>query len=372
MIELQSVWGWQPALYLFLGGMGAGAFVMTAILYLRNGAKLRRTLALTTWIAVACLVVGLLCLITELTNPLRGMLLWQSFSNMGSWMTIGAWILVATLVVFGLFALLITPVVDRWASKRWQGFSAGAPKVLRVLAVAGIVLGVGVAAYTGILLMSAPGVPLWNTLLLPCLFTVSGLDTGVALVELVAAGCARREPMAGRDHRLMAIFVVVLVLVESVVLAVFLGGALGAGDPLVPDAAGVVTLSASLLTSGVLAPWFWGLVVVCGLAAPLLASVISLAMTAKASENAPVAEVSAAVFAQGDEVAEAIQAEVDPAALEQAVQKERRSEAIVCIGAAGALIGGCALRFLVVMAGLHADPVAGTVGDLFADLLSRL
>ena len=35
MIELQSVWGWQPALYLFLGGMGAGAFVVAAVLYLR-------------------------------------------------------------------------------------------------------------------------------------------------------------------------------------------------------------------------------------------------------------------------------------------------------------------------------------------------
>ena len=39
MIELQSVWGWQPALYLFLGGMGAGAFVVAAVLYLRCGSK---------------------------------------------------------------------------------------------------------------------------------------------------------------------------------------------------------------------------------------------------------------------------------------------------------------------------------------------
>ena len=33
-MELQTIWSWQPALYLFLGGMGAGAFVMAAVLFL--------------------------------------------------------------------------------------------------------------------------------------------------------------------------------------------------------------------------------------------------------------------------------------------------------------------------------------------------
>ena len=159
---------------------------------------------------------------------------------------------------------------------------------------------------------------------------------------------------------------------ESVVLAALLGAALGAGDPLVPDAAGVATLSASLLTSGVLAPWFWGLVVVCGLAAPLLASVISLAMAAKGAQDAPAAEVSAVLATDGEGAVEAIQVEDGSADLGPAAPEGHRNEAIVCVGAVGALIGGCALRFLVVMAGLHADPVAGTVGDIFADLLSRL
>lgn len=338
MIELQSVWGWQPALYLFLGGMGAGAFVMAAILYLRRGDKLARTVAVSAWLAVFALVAGLLCLLTELTNPLRGMLLWQSFSNMGSWMTIGAWILVATLVVFGLFAVLVTGPVHRWLENHWAGLAKASPKILRVLAVCGIVLGICVAAYTGILLMSAPGVPFWNTLLLPCLFTVSGLDTGVALVELVAAAQARKEPMEPKDHRLMATFVVALVLLEVVALAALLGSALSAGDPNVSDSSGVAHLSAGLLVTGQLAPWFWGLVVVCGLAAPLVASLLALLRKSGAD---------------GEEV-------------------HRRGEGVICVGAIGALVGGCALRFLMVMVGLHADPVAGTMANLFQQLLGRL
>lgn len=363
MLELQSVWGWQPALYLFLGGMGAGAFAMASILYLREGVRLRRTVAASAWLAIACLVLGLLCLLTELTNPLRGMLLWQSFSNMGSWMSIGAWILVAALVVFGLFAVLITRPVDAWLTNRWPGFADFCHKLRNVLAVCGILLGLGVAAYTGILLMSAPGVPLWNTWLLPCLFTISGLDTGVALVELVAAALARKEPMAHRDHRLMALLVVVLVVAELAVLALFLGGALSENSHAPTDAASVAALSAGLIVSGPLAYQFWGLVVACGLALPLACAIASLVRKSPHASTAKgVNEDGTAP--EGGSVVENAAADSAPEPI--------RIKVLTCVGAVGALIGGCALRFLVVMVGLHADPVAGTIAGIFQDLLGRL
>ena len=34
MVELQTTWGWLPAIYLFLGGLGAGAFLTVSILRL--------------------------------------------------------------------------------------------------------------------------------------------------------------------------------------------------------------------------------------------------------------------------------------------------------------------------------------------------
>lgn len=42
---LQTMWGWQPALYLFLGGMGAGAFIMAAVLFLIDRARHRLIVA---------------------------------------------------------------------------------------------------------------------------------------------------------------------------------------------------------------------------------------------------------------------------------------------------------------------------------------
>ena len=78
MEGLQDIWGWQPALYLFLGGMGAGAFIAAMVVYFREGDKARSTVFASLVAAVVCLAVGLLLLLSELITPLRGMMMWQS------------------------------------------------------------------------------------------------------------------------------------------------------------------------------------------------------------------------------------------------------------------------------------------------------
>lgn len=324
MAELQSVWGWQPALYLFLGGMGAGAFIMTAVLYFYDRRSNEKTIFIASWAATASLVVGLLLLLSELTNPLRGMLLWQSFSNGSSWMTFGAWAVFAAVIVFGLMALLSTKKLVAAIAKKRKGFAKAQRRIRSVLAVLGVVLGFVVAVYTGVLLMSAPGVPLWNTLLLPCLFTVSALDTGVALVEIIAVALGRKQPnsqQSHKAHKLLKKCVIVLVLLELVVLFVFLNVMLGGGFDNAEIAA-TGAASANLLMWGTLAPYFWGLVVACGLILPLAAAIVGLASRTKGSAG------------------------------------------LAIVGASGALLGGCALRFLILMAGLHADVVASAVATL--------
>lgn len=321
MAELQSVWGWQPALYLFLGGMGAGAFVVAALLYFLDRQSNRKTICIASWAATACLVAGLLLLLSELTNPLRGMLLWQSFSNGTSWMTFGAWVVFAAVIVFGLMAVLSTEQWVKPVSKKWKGYPKARNRMRSVLAVVGIALGLCVAVYTGILLMSVPGVPLWNTLLLPCLFTVSALDTGAALVEIVAVA-PKRAVLSNKTHRLLEASVVVLVVLEVAVLAAFL--ATMQGSDLTTATGATAAASARLLAQGMLAPFFWLLVGACGLALPLAMAIAGMVL-----------------------------------------RKRRKSgRTAMLVGAAGALVGGCALRFLVLMAGLHADVVAQAVSKI--------
>lgn len=329
-MELQSVWGWQPALYLFLGGMGAGAFIMAAILYLKDGERHGKIVCASMWAATISLVVGLLLLLLELVTPLRGLLMWQSFSYFTSWMTYGAWGAFGAIVVFGVSALLATHQVNAWIAGRFASFEAREHSIRKALAIVGAVLGAFVAFYTGMLLMSSGSVPFWDTLLLPMLFTVSAFDTGVALVEVIAAALAKKEELAAEAKHFMECCVVVLVAVEAVVLAAFLGSALLADASIATGAAAAA--SASMFVSGQLAGWFWSLVVVVGLVAPFcmaLCGLLSKKSAAAISEDAAPAKVGV--------------------------------DALALSGAVGALIGGCALRFLVLAAGVHADVVAETI-----------
>lgn len=334
---LQLTWGWQPALYLFLGGMGAGAFIMAAVLFLIDRTKHRLVVCVSMWAAFASLAVGLMLLLSELITPVRGMLMWQSFSNFASWMTYGAWGAFGALAVFALSALLAMRPVGNWLAKKWKWFGKTASQegdaaksaretapngvqLRRVLAVIGIALGAFVAVYTGMLLMTAGGVPLWDSPLLPCLFTVSAFDTGVALVEVVAVLLAKKDPLAHRAAMLMERIVVVLVVLEVAVLAVFLGSLLGADSATASGATGAA--SAELLTTGGLSTVFWGMVVACGLALPLVMALLGLALS------------------------------------------KRDTKPLMALGAIGALIGGCELRFLILAAGVHADVLSTTVMGL--------
>ena len=279
---MQTVWGWQPALYLFLGGMGGGCFLTAAILYLKDAAHNRRTVCASMWAATISLAVGLLLLLAELITPVRGLMMWQSFSHFTSWMTFGAWGAFAAIVVFGLSAIFATEKVKVPANAR------------RMLAIIGIVLGAFVAVYTGMLLMAPASVPFWNTPLLPLLFTVSAFDTGVALVEVMAMVAARKDPLAADAKRFLERCVVVLVLVEMVVLAAFLVAAL-AGSGL--DAEGATAAaSASMLVEGPLAGWFWVLLVAAGLALPLAVAIAGLAKSGRdeASESTPLTATNSA------------------------------------------------------------------------------
>ena len=275
-MELQTIWSWQPALYLFLGGMGAGAFVMAAVLFLIDRTRHRLIVCVSMWAALASLAVGLLLLLSELVTPLRGLMMWQSFGHFTSWMTYGAWGAFAAMAVFAVSALLATRPVGVWLAKKWKWFEKRGVALRRVLAVIGIVLGAFVAVYTGMLLMAAGSVPLWSTPLLPALFTVSAFDTGVALVELVALALSKKDALAPKARVLMERIVVVLVLVEIAVLAAFFAVMLG-GD--VQTAVGATAAaSAALLLTGDLAACFWALVAACGLAMPLAMAVAGLVL----------------------------------------------------------------------------------------------
>ena len=53
MVELQTTWSWLPAIYLFLGGLGAGAFLTVSVLRLAKPGRFKKTVTGGVWTAVA-------------------------------------------------------------------------------------------------------------------------------------------------------------------------------------------------------------------------------------------------------------------------------------------------------------------------------
>ena len=164
----EPIWSGIIACYLFLGGLGGGAFATSAFLAWRHpeAVNMRKIGHVVAPVAV---IIGLLLLMFDATaglhNPLRFALL---LTNFGSVMTWGVVILAAFTVV-----ALVALVLD--LLKR---------KVPMWLEIAGAVLGICVAIYTGCLLGVCKTFPLWNNALLPVLFLVSAVSTGMASVLL--------------------------------------------------------------------------------------------------------------------------------------------------------------------------------------------
>ena len=164
----EPIWGPIISWYLFLAGLGAGAFITSAFLGWRHpeATSMQRMGRIIAPLAVA---VGLVLLMVDaeagLHNPIRFFYL---LMNPGSVMMWGV-------VFLGLFMVVAIAafVLDR-LNRRIPNW----------LEIAGVVLAVCVAIYTGALLGVCKTYPLWNNALLPILFLVSAVSTGMAAVLL--------------------------------------------------------------------------------------------------------------------------------------------------------------------------------------------
>lgn len=266
---MQLVWNWIIAIYLFLGGLGAGAFLVAAVLEL-SGHRAQRKFCPTTLVGATLsgplVGIGALLLIFDLGAGMREPLrIFYMFANGTSVMTWGIWILcgfIPLALIYGLLELLDT------YGKVGQGSRLGIAK--RVVAAVGSLFAVGTALYTGVLLSAVgPALPFWSTSLgvpiLPLLFLVSAVSTGVALTLLLSDTLAPgdRQPETNR----FSVVHLVLIVLEVALLSLLLITALRQGGP--------AAAAAEALTAGSNSLPFWLLFVVPGLVVPLVALAVA-------------------------------------------------------------------------------------------------
>jgi formate-dependent nitrite reductase membrane component NrfD len=80
MTEIQSTWGWLVAFYLFLGGLGAGAFVAIGIVSLATGERFKSTVRFGAWVSAIAIGVGTLFLLIDVGKPSARGCCWARFS----------------------------------------------------------------------------------------------------------------------------------------------------------------------------------------------------------------------------------------------------------------------------------------------------
>ncbi|HTM09142.1 MAG TPA: NrfD/PsrC family molybdoenzyme membrane anchor subunit [Verrucomicrobiae bacterium] len=237
-VKPQREWGWLVITYLFLGGAGAGLFLVS--LYLRHG-----------WagaLGIALLVAGAALLLVDLGRPER---FWRAFFHpRTSWISRGCFFIAAVVVFGGVQTAL-----------RIMGLEAepGTPAatvsvVMDSIAGAAALL---VMIYTGFVLAPSPAIPFWNSAFFPMVFFVYSLLAAIDILILsspLLPGAALDIAWLERSQGYLAVACLILLLSH---LSIMSGSAVAA------------RASIRLLTHGRWAPFFLGGVVGAGLIVPL-------------------------------------------------------------------------------------------------------
>ena len=278
-MKTERAWGWPIALDLFLAGLGGGIMIVSAVadLIFDTGSFFLPA----SFAATVLLAMGASLLVFELGRPFQ-------FHRVFSWqkaiMTVGAYmlsLLIAVSFAYGTFLFSFLP---------WHAIEG----LRQVVAAIGLLLGVGVVVYTGVLPASMKSRPFWHGPALPVLFMVSAISNGIAVQYLLVHILSSGSDVAVAEGLLTAANIVLLA-VELIVLFIYVLTMRASAAPPAAQAANAWLKGRQKLA-------FWVGLVVIGLIAPLV------------------------LYAVGDNIT-------------------------WILASAGVLIGGIVLRFLIVYSG---------------------
>lgn len=238
--ELQ--FGWLVVMYFFLGGASCGTFLVSVACRLWGKDRYQRIERIGAVLTPILLGVGLLFLLLDLGRLERFYRLMINFNPtaVASW---GVWLI-------NLF--LICSVIYAWFLLR------GKETFARRFGLIGIPLAIAVSGYSGFILVQMKAYALWHSALIPVLFSISAIASGLALVILGTILVQVEKEYVQRLGRFLAWFIAIdLVLVFVEILTLFNGGQ-------------EAVEAAKLLLVGAFSFPFLGLYVILGLIAPLL------------------------------------------------------------------------------------------------------
>jgi len=207
----QETFGTLIAIYFYLTGLSAGSFVLSTLAYVFGMERFKPIGKIGVILAALFLVMAPLALLVHVGQPFKA---WHLFVHLN----------VTSPITWGSFLLTLYPincVIYGWFMFR------GNKKMTRIFGTIGVPLAVFVHGYTGFILALGKARALWNTALMPFLFLISAMVSGIALMILISVVKDRyfsKEKVINRDlvfslgNLLAAMILIDLFLVMSDVL----------------------------------------------------------------------------------------------------------------------------------------------------------
>jgi protein NrfD len=212
------VWGLWVAIYIYMSGLSAGAFLLSSLVYVFRLERLERVGKLALFVALVALLGGLLAIWFDLGRMERFYRVYTSpnFQSMMAWMI---WLYTAYFVVLlGGAYFALRPDLVRWSRDpnrspgqrtlaRWLtlGRASLAPEVLererralQVLATVGVPLAVAFSGGVGALFATVSAKMYWHQAIVPILFLTGAVVSGGGLLTALAAFA---WPQRNAEHR---------------------------------------------------------------------------------------------------------------------------------------------------------------------------
>jgi len=245
--QVQSEWRWLIAAYLFLAGVGGGAYLTGVLADLAGGSDWVLVSKIGVFLGMPCVLIGTLFLLADLGTPINAWRVWMKPRT--------SWIARGTIII--VFFMIFAAIHAAWWVWPFPGPLAENEAARHFIGVVGAVFAFLTVVYTGLLLGYSQPIALWHTALLPVLFFVSAVSTGILAILLIGqvlgVNTAQLTLLANID--------LVVEALEVFILIVFLYNAYRTVES---------RFSARRILSGAVAPVFWLGVVACGLVIPFL------------------------------------------------------------------------------------------------------
>ncbi|OGB90436.1 polysulfide reductase [candidate division WOR-1 bacterium RIFCSPHIGHO2_01_FULL_53_15] len=202
--EIELHWGLLIVLYPYITGLVAGAFILASLARVFNVSEVKPTYRLSLLTALAFLLVATLPLLAHLGHPERAFEIFftpKLDSAMAMFGFVYAWYLMAVLLLeiwFDYRADFVMWSKTERGLKKWfykiltlgvNNISAGAleldEKIGRAITVIGIPSAFLLHGYVGFIFGSVKANPWWSTPLMPIIFLMSAMVSGIAAVMLI-------------------------------------------------------------------------------------------------------------------------------------------------------------------------------------------